>query len=277
MTTTAKTTPVGSATTSPVGSATTSTLSDWAGDYVTDMLGRAKALSEEDYQVYGGPVTAGQSSLQDTYFKGVGSLAFPSKLGQSFSASAAPKVGERTATSVTADYMNPYLAAVLDPQIKELQRQQTMKQQEIAGKAGQAGAFGGSRYGLLEAEGQRNLLDQISKTMGQTYAAAYDKAQQQFNTEQEQAKSLAAMIRSAGAEQRAIDQEGITADYNEFLAQRDDPMKKVQFLQSMLQNLPISTVSSQALPQSGLGGAMSTAGSGLALYKQLQDLGIIPK
>jgi len=100
MTTTAKT--------PTVGSATTSTLSDWAGDYVTDMLGKAKALSGEDYQVYGGPVTAGQSGLQDTYFGGVGSLAFPSKLGQSFSASAAPKIGERTATSVTADYMNPY-------------------------------------------------------------------------------------------------------------------------------------------------------------------------
>jgi len=42
-----------------------SALSSWAGPYVTDMLGRGKALSERGYDAYGGPLTAGTSALQD--------------------------------------------------------------------------------------------------------------------------------------------------------------------------------------------------------------------
>ena len=53
-----------------------STLSSWAGPYVTDMLGKAKALSETPYQVYGGPLTAGESALQSKVFQGLGSLNF---------------------------------------------------------------------------------------------------------------------------------------------------------------------------------------------------------
>jgi len=64
----------------------------------------------------------------------------------------------------------------------------------------------------------------------------------------------------AGAQQRGIEQEGITADYNEFLAQRDYPQKQLQFQQSMLQGLPISTVSNQAANQSGIGQLSSTIG-----------------
>ena len=96
----------------------------------------------------------------------------------------------------------------------------------------------------------------------------------QFNTEQGQAKTLADLMGQAGAQQRGIEQEGITADYNEFLAQRDDPMKKVQFLQSMLQGLPISTVSN--VPQSQTG-AQQAVGGMTSVYQMLQNLGIIPK
>jgi hypothetical protein len=83
---------------------------------------------------------------------------------------------------------------------------------------------------------------------------------QQFNIEQGQAKTLADMIGQAGQTQRGIEQEGITADYNEFLAQRDYPQKMLQFQQSMLQGLPISTVYNQPAAQSGIGQLSSTIG-----------------
>ena len=40
-------------------------LAEFAGDYVTDMLGRGEALSQQPYQAYTGPLTAGTSGLQD--------------------------------------------------------------------------------------------------------------------------------------------------------------------------------------------------------------------
>lgn len=269
-------------TSSPVGTSTQSTLSEWSGPYVTSMLGKAQALSEQPYQVYGGPMTAGESSLQSKYFSGLGGLTFPTQLGQSFTSSTAPTLptatgpaGSTTSTGPAAQYMNPYLQAVLAPQLEELRRQAGITQQQQAGKAAQAGAFGGTRYGLMEAEGARNLLQEMNKTIGTGYANAYDKALQQFNQEQGQAKTLTDMIAGAGAQQRGIEQEGITADYNEFLAQRDYPMKQVQFLQSMLQGLPISTVSTSQAQQTGLGQLQSTVGTLGTVYDFLKKLGVI--
>lgn len=269
-------------TSSPVGTSTQSTLSEWAGPYVTGMLGKAQALSEQPYQVYQGPMTAGESALQSKYFTGLGGLTFPTQLGQSFTSSTAPTLptatgpaGSTTPTGPAAQYMNPYLQAVLAPQLEELRRQAGITQQTQAGKAAQAGAFGGTRYGLMEAEGARNLMQEMNKTIGTGYANAYDKAMQQFNLEQAQAKTLADMIASAGAQQRGIEQEGITADYNEFLAQRDYPQKQVQFLQSMLQGLPISTVSTSQAQQTPLGQLQSTVGTLGTTYDFLKKLKVI--
>ncbi len=265
----------------PVGTSTQSTLSEYAGPYVTSMLGKAQALAETPYQVYQGPMTAGESALQSKYFTGLGGLTFPTQLGQSFSSSTAPTLptatgpaGSTSPTGPAAQYMNPYLQAVLAPQLEELRRQAGITQQGLAGKAAQAGAFGGTRYGLQEAENQRNLMQEMNKTIGTGYTNAYDKAMQQFNAEQGQAKTLADMIASAGAQQRGIEQEGITADYNEFLAQRDYPTKQVQFLQSLLQGLPISTVSTSQAQQSGIGQLASTAGSLGTVYDLLKKLGV---
>jgi hypothetical protein len=129
-----------------------------------------------------------------------------------------------------------------------------------AGKLTQAGAYGGGRQAIMDAELQRNLMQEMNKTVGQGYASAYDKAMQQFNTEQQQGKTLADMMSGAGQQQRAIEQEGLTADYNEFLQQRDYPMKQVQFLQSMLQGLPISTVTNTPSQMSGIGSLASSIG-----------------
>jgi hypothetical protein len=313
MTTTSTTATPGSSGSPMAGSANMSTLSDWAGGYVTDMMGKAQALSNTPYQTYQGPMTAGESSLQNKMFQGLGGLNFPGQLGQSFSSSGAytpPAMASNTFANqpigtgagaspmgttnasgtgatgtgggqsttaplgVASQYMNPYLQSVLQPQLEELRRQSQLNLQPNLAKLTQAGGFGGGRQAIMESEANRNLLQQQNQAIGTGYANAFDKAMGQFNTEQGQAKTLAELMGQAGSAQRGIEQEGITADYNEFLAQRDDPLKKVQFLQSMLQGLPISTVSnvpqSQTAAQQAVGG-MST------VYQMLQNLGVIPK
>lgn len=273
-------------TTSPAtGTTTESSLSPWAGGYVTNMLGQAQAIAAEPYQVYQGPMTAGESALQSQVFQGLGNLAFPTQLGQTFSSTDAYQVPTMTAegmtgqttgpTGLAAQYMNPYLNAVLTPQLDELRRQATISQMENAGKLTKAGAFGGSRQAIMDAETQRNMLQEMNKAIGTGYASAYDKGLAQFNTEQNQAKTLADMMATAGQAQRGIEQEGITADYNEFLAQRDYPKQQVQFLQSMLQGLPISTYANTAASQSGLGALASTVGTLGSTYDLLKKLNIV--
>ena len=312
--TTPTTTPTPGSSGSPLaGSANMSTLSEYAGPYVTDMLGKAQALSNAPYQVYGGPMTAGESGLQNKMFQGLGGLTFPGQLGQSFSSGSAyqppgmapntfanqpigmgagaPQLGTTGAAGtgatgtgggqsttaplgIASQYMNPYLQSVLQPQLEELRRQSQINAQPGMAKMTQAGGFGGGRQAIMESEANRNLLQQQNQAIGTGYANAFDKAMQQFNTEQGQAKTLADLMGTAGAQQRGIEQEGITADYNEFLAQRDDPLKKVQFLQSMLQGLPISTVSN--IPQSQTA-AQRAVGGMETIYGMLENLGVIPK
>ena len=262
----------------------TSSLSEWAGPYVTDMMGKAQAISNEPYQTYQGPMTAGASDLQSKVFSGLGSLNFPSNLGQSFSSTGAyqaPTYGANSTTTgggggtgLAGQYMNPYLQSVLTPQLDELRRQSQITQMGNNAKMTSQGAFGGSRQAIMDAETQRNLMQEQNKTVGQGYSNAYDRAMGQFNTEQGQAKTLADMMSQQGQQQRGIEQEGITADLNEFNTQRDYPMKQVQFLQSMLQGLPISTVSNVPQAQTG---AQQTVGGMSTVYQMLQNLGIIPK
>ena len=466
------------ATTPPVGSSNVSSLSDWAGGYVTDMLGKAQAVASEPYQVYQGPMTAGESGLQSKVFQGLGSLNFPSNLGQSFAspmgrqqygqqpypsqipgtgggmpppggfpgynpyagrqdtgaginkgyvpganprldelfgmggmnigdyaagatgatgnngedggpifsstglmgsvdtdimstgmpmqsaadiafgkqlmqqdpsfggvanavnapassyspqmpqlnqldpsvshpnmpmggsygdtpedfgvpynpanfrpppsmdgvgqmgtaqtgiAGLTPPQASQQPSNIAQSYMNPYLQSVLDPQMAELRRQNEITNMQANAKLTGAGAFGGGRQAIMNAENNRNLMQEMNKTVGQGYASAYDKAMGQFNTEQGQARDLANLMSTQGAQQRDIEQQGISADYNEFLAQRDDPMKKTQYLQSMLQGLPISTVSNQAGQQSGIGQLSSTVGGLGNIMESLKKLGL---
>lgn len=177
-------------------------------------------------------------------------------------------------SSVAQSYMNPYLQSVMQPQLEELRRQSQITQMGNAAKMTGAGAFGGARQGIMDAETQRNLMQEMNRTVGQGYATAFDKGTNQFNIEQGQGMGLANLLAQQGAAQRGIEQEGITADYNEFLAQRDYPMKQTQYLQSMLQGLPISTVTSAATPQSGLGQITSAVGGVGSLLESLKKLGI---
>jgi hypothetical protein len=268
------------------GGSSSSTLSDWAGQYVTDMLGKTQAIANTPYQTYQGPMTAGESGLQSKVFQGLGGLSFPSNLGQSFSstgaytpptydASGAPIGGAGAGgTGIAAQYMNPYLQSVLNPQLDELRRQSQITQMGNAGKATQAGAFGGGRQAIMDAETQRNLMQEQNKTVGQGYANAYDKALGQFNTEQGQSKTLADMLAQQGQTQRGIEQEGVTADLNEFNAQRDYPQKQLQFEQSMLQGLPLSTVTNTPAAQSGIGQLTSTIGGMSNLMDALNRFGL---
>ena len=260
------------------GAMNSGVLSDWAAPYVTQMLGQTQALAAQPYQVYQGPMTAGASDLQSSVFKGLGSLNFPGQLGQSFSSTGAYQLPNMNApagsapagaTGVAANYMNPYLQSVLTPQLDELRRQNEITNMGTNAKLTQAGAYGGGRQAIMNAENNRNLMMEQNKTVGQGYANAYDKAMQQYNTEQGQAKGLAELMAQQGGAQRGIEQEGITADLNEFNAQRDYPQKMLQFQQSMLQGLPVQSVQNTAGSLSGLGTLLAGLGGGASVASSL--------
>jgi len=266
------------------GTSTSSSLSSWAGPYVTNTLSEGAAFAARPYDAYTGPLTAGASDLQNKAFAGAQTVADtgydPTKFTSgTFGADQAKQ------------YMNPYLSAVLDPQMKELQRQADITRVGDAGRMTQRGAYGGSRQAIMESEGNRNLLNTQASTLGQGYASAYDKAMGQFNTQADRdmtaqrageesrqfganfgLKSLGE-LECMGGTQRQIESEGIAADKAQFEEQRDYPAAMVKFKRDLMTGLPMSTQTSNALPMSGIGELSASVGGLSNLYQLLAKFG----
>jgi hypothetical protein len=228
---------------------TESSLSNWAGEYVTDMLGKGQALSTQPYEAYTGPLTAGQSSLQDQAFTGIGGLQTPTGMGGDYNPGTFDSAAQQ-------QYMNPYMQGSLNPQLRDARRQAEISRIADAGRMTKAGAFGGSRQAIMEAEGSRNLMQNQQDIIAQGYNTAFQNAQQQFNTEQDRSmtaqdktnqygKDILGLQADAGAIQRGITAEGIAADQAQFEEERDFPYKAIQFQQSLLQGLPLQAQSYQ--------------------------------
>jgi len=97
------------------------------------------------------------------------------------------------------NYMSPYTSGVVDPQVREAKRQSEIQGMANAAKFTQAGAFGGTRNVLAEAERQRNLSTQVGDIYGKGQQEAFLNAQQQF--ERDQARNLQAQIATEQARQ----------------------------------------------------------------------------
>jgi hypothetical protein len=420
-----------------------SSLSSWAGPYVTEMLGRGEALASMPYQAYMGPLTAGQSGLQDTAFQGLAGLNIPTNQQMTYNpmsftgtgytpptaetsadsdaiaavfagadqaaqqgqmptpmptvvdsishldgyfgeggdpfkglmegrltsaqvnqalagaqdrfdaanpdyqyaggtsrhgAREAPTAAEQAASermmnamfagnlgpndrpiegttqeqSIQKDierfsgtntaedqadiaaeqpmqqspieqYMSPYLQGALQPQYDAANRQALISAQNLQSQFGKAGAYGGSRQGVAEAELQRGLLDRMAGITGTGYQQAFEQAQNQFNTEQDQQMAAAGQAqrygldvlrdqRTAGATQRGIASQGIAADMAQFEQERDYDKNNTLFMQSLLKGLPLETQTYSYTEPSGLS---SLAGGVNDVTSILDELGSI--
>jgi len=244
-------------------------------------LTRAKSLGAEGYQAYGGPLTAGESQLQTKAFQGIGGLSVPSSIGTAattagnvanqfagmsynpsqfgnqFNAPGAYQTGQFDTDTFGAEqaqqYMNPYLQAALNPQLEEARRQSQITQLGNQAKATQAGAFGGSRQALMDAETQRALGTNLANITGQGYNTAYDKAMAQFNADQ--ARQM--QVQQAGEQSRQFGAgQGMTAAQQAAqygLAGQQEAEKSKQFGANYgLESLKNQLAAAQAQGQLGL-------------------------
>jgi len=99
-------------------------------------------------------------------------------------------------------YMNPYMQSVVDMQQQDAQRQADIATTGRNAQAVGAGAFGGSRQAIMDAEAARNLASQKGSIQATGLQNAYGQAQQQFNTDQarqQQAQQMSEQSRQYGA------------------------------------------------------------------------------
>lgn len=81
-------------------------------------------------------------------------------------------------TSNYQDFFNQYSADVTTEALKQMDDQAAKARTSLAGQAQQAGAFGGSRFGVESAELDKNLQDIKSRRIFQDLAQNFEQAQQ---------------------------------------------------------------------------------------------------
>ena len=105
-------------------------------------------------------------------------------------------------------YMSPYMQSVVGIQQREAQRAADVATTGRRGEQTRAGAFGGSRAAIMDAEAARNLATQQGDIQAQGSQEAYKQAQQQFNTEQAQKLQAQQSNQQAGL---TVGQQNLTA------------------------------------------------------------------
>jgi hypothetical protein len=280
-------------------SVTQSNIPEYARPYAERMLGKAEALTETPYQAYGGERIAGFNNLQNRAFQEAANLGPSQQLGIGTQLAGMSGLGslqagqnyQNMATNPYAmqSYMSPYIQNALAPQMQEAARQSDIQGQQNAGQAARAGAFGGSRFGLQEAERQRNLATMQNSIYGTGMQNAFQNAQQaqqfgatlglqgmgqglqaantlgqlgqtQFGQQQAAMQARAA----AGQQQQDLEQQKLGQQYQDFLTQRGYPQQQLSYMSDMLRGLPLSGQTQQqyTAPASML----ATAGGLGAMY-----------
>ena len=121
--------------------------------------------------------TIGDMALQAQQ-TGQGITAQSQRLADQQAAAGQQYAAQMTDPYAVQRYMNPYQSAVTDVQLQGAQRQADIARTQRGAQAARAGAFGGSRQAIENAEANRALASQQDMIRAQGQQAAYEKAVQ---------------------------------------------------------------------------------------------------
>lgn len=109
-------------------------------------------------------------------------------------------------------YQNQYTTGVVDAALSDLDRARQMTQNQNAARAVSAGAFGGDRQALVEAETNRNFAEQAARTAANLRAQGFQNAQQQAQADLNRAQQAGTQTAQFGQQAALANQQaGLTA------------------------------------------------------------------
>ena len=205
-----------------------------------------------------------------------------------------------------AQFMDPYQQNVTQDALREMDRQGAMAQNQLAGQAVGAGAFGGSRYGIQQAEMGRNLQDiksrRIFEDMSRNYQQAVGAMQAANAARTQQAQGFAnlgnvasgigqrtgalgqaqqaaqaqdvSQLMGIGGMQQQLQQQGFNTGYQNQLNAMMEPYRRLSYGQQMLQGLaPMGGTTQQTIaPMPTTNPYVQAAGTMGILYSGLGSL-----
>ncbi len=126
-----------------------------------------------------------QTSAMNLAMQGIGSFQPFLQAAQAAQTAGLGTIGTGAQIAAGADFspgaarafMDPYQQAVTQEALKEVDRQAAMAQNQLAGQAVKAGAFGGSRFGIQQSELARSAQDLKSRRIFEDLSRNFQQAQ----------------------------------------------------------------------------------------------------
>lgn len=282
---------------------TTTRLPDYIAPYVGRLLSGIEAQSQEGYTPYTGQrvaqlsgdqqsainnfrtqagagganptMQAGASALQSAA-NGLGQIGYdpqtyanqyrgqPGYVARNYTPAQVNSQGFDNAAA--SRYMSPYMQQVVDAQKREAVRDYSQQAQGNNASAVRAGAFGGSRHGVVEAEAQRNLQTRLGDIQSTGLQNAFQNAQSQFNADQGRSVAAQQSNQTAG-----LQGAGLNNQNTQFGAQlgMQNATNQATFGQAANQ---LNSQNQQASTQLGIGALGQQAQAGQALTNAGQQM-----
>ena len=282
----------------------------------------ARGIAGQTYDPYSGQMVAGLSPLQQQAMQGFSDFAGGGQVGQTLANSLGMagnaaiagnqmlqyQLGSTAGAGVfdsaaAQQYMSPYTQAVIDASNQQIDQNLAQTQAQTAAQAQGAGAFGGTRFAVQQAENQGNADQLKAQTAASLNAANFQQAQQQFNADQQRqlqdrlsqmnlglssqidasrlfgavggqqqqnALQNAQMLAQLGAQQQGLDQAQLNWLYqNNYLGPQQYQLQQLNALNSAVSGMPAGGTASATGPGgpagiSPLQGAIGGAAAGSA-------------
>jgi len=187
--------------------------------------------------------------------------------------------------SQISQYLNPYQSYVTD----EIARQAGIMGNQLSAQAVNAGAFGGGREGVAQAELQSRALDAMGRAQQQGFNTALGAAQRQQQVglsagqqlgqlglgQQQMAQSDVNTLFAAGGVQRQLAQQALDAQRQSTLQQQYEPYQRAEFLANLYAAGPKSSSQVTMGTQPSTSPLAQAVGTGIGAFTAFQ--GIQPK
>ena len=198
-------------------------------------------------------------------------------------------------TSNYQQFFNQYQTDVTKEALKQMDEQAAIQKNQLQDQAQQAGAFGGSRMAVQEAELDKNIMDiksrRIFQDLAQNFQQAQDKAigtyesaagrrlqsapvfgqigaqqanlgAQQFGMQQQ---GLGSLFTLGGAEQ-AQAQQGLNEIFRQQQMQRQEPYRRMGFFSDIMGGIPSYQQTMQQKTGAYTNPLLGAIGAGLGTY-----------
>lgn len=237
------------------------------------ITGLSRALTDQgrQYVPYGGerlaPLTTEQQLARQASIQQAGAFGPDLQRSRQFAMGAAAPI---TAQEIQ-QFQSPYTQAVLQTTLDELDRRQQISNQKLSDQAVKSGAFGGARFGVQQAEQQRNLRDVQARTAADINQRAFQQALGQAQAQRQRESQAAGQFGNIAGQQMQLGSQGIQGllqsgqlgqtqaqagrdiAYEDFQRQQNFPFEQARFAAGILGGMPQPVTTFQQTPTAGTG------------------------